>query len=44
MEINKFAPGLVDEIPVFADGAIYSANHALKMLALGARMLGLGRP
>ncbi|KAI5890538.1 FMN-linked oxidoreductase [Schizophyllum commune H4-8] len=44
MEINKYAPGLVDEIPVFADGAIYSANHALKMLALGARMLGLGRP
>ncbi|KAL1744783.1 FMN-dependent dehydrogenase-domain-containing protein [Schizophyllum fasciatum] len=44
MEINKYAPGLTDEIPVFADGAIYSANHALKMLALGAKMLGLGRP
>lgn len=44
MEINKYAPGLTSAIPVFADGAIYSANHALKMLALGAKMVGLGRP
>ncbi|KAJ7867853.1 hypothetical protein B0H13DRAFT_1635985 [Mycena leptocephala] len=44
MEINKYAPHLAAEIPIFADGGVYSANHALKLLALGCRLVGLGRP
>ncbi|KAJ7466033.1 FMN-dependent dehydrogenase [Mycena latifolia] len=44
MEISKYAPGLAHKIPIFADGGIYSANHALKLLALGCSLVGLGRP
>jgi L-lactate dehydrogenase (cytochrome) len=44
MEINKYAPHLAAEIPIFADGGVYSANHALKLLALGCRLVGRGRP
>ncbi|KAJ7082128.1 FMN-dependent dehydrogenase-domain-containing protein [Mycena epipterygia] len=44
MEINKYAPHLAAQIPIFADGGVYSANHALKLLALGCKLVGLGRP
>ncbi|KAJ7466085.1 FMN-dependent dehydrogenase-domain-containing protein [Mycena latifolia] len=44
MKINKYAPGLARKIPIFADAGIYCANHALKLLALGCSLIGLGRP
>ncbi|KAF9009171.1 FMN-dependent alpha-hydroxy acid dehydrogenase [Hymenopellis radicata] len=44
LEIRKNAPGLVDEIPIFIDGGIYTGTNALKAIALGAKMVGLGRP
>ncbi|KAJ7153877.1 FMN-dependent dehydrogenase [Mycena crocata] len=39
LEINTYMPRLTKETPVFADGGVYSANHAL---ALGCRLVGLG--
>ncbi|KIY68734.1 FMN-dependent alpha-hydroxy acid dehydrogenase [Cylindrobasidium torrendii FP15055 ss-10] len=44
LEINKYAPGLSDEIPILVDGGVYSAQHALKLIALGSKLVGLGRP
>lgn len=44
LEIRKHAPELLDEIPVFVDGNVYSGTNALKLLALGAKMVGIGRP
>jgi L-lactate dehydrogenase (cytochrome) len=42
LEINKYAPHLTREIPIFADGGMYSTNHALKFLRLGVGLWGWG--
>ncbi|KIL84556.1 hypothetical protein FAVG1_12081 [Fusarium avenaceum] len=44
LEIHKRAPHVFKHIEVYADGGIRYGTDALKLLALGVRAVGLGRP
>jgi isopentenyl diphosphate isomerase/L-lactate dehydrogenase-like FMN-dependent dehydrogenase len=43
-EIHQEDPDIFDEVEVYADGGIRYGADVLKLLALGVRAVGLGRP
>ena len=44
LEINKEAPEVFDQVEVWADGGVRYGGDVIKLLALGARAVGVGRP
>lgn len=44
LEIYNNDPSIFDEIEVYADGGVRYGTDALRLLALGVRAVGLGRP
>lgn len=44
LEIHNEAPDVFKKIEVYADGGVRYGTDALKLLALGVRAVGLGRP
>lgn len=44
LEIHEEAPEVFEQIEVWADGGVRYGSDALKLLALGVRAVGLGRP
>lgn len=44
LEIHTHAPDVFRQTEVFADGGVRYGTDVLKMLALGVKMVGLGRP
>lgn len=44
LEIHRQAPEVFSQIEVYADGGIRYGSDALRLLALGVRAVGLGRP
>ncbi|KAH8661782.1 FMN-dependent dehydrogenase, partial [Ilyonectria robusta] len=44
LEIRQKAPEIFDQMEVYADGGIRYGTDVLKLLALGVRAVGLGRP
>lgn len=44
LEIYETDPGLFKQIEVYADGGIRYGTDALKLLALGVKAVGIGRP
>ncbi|KAI4724829.1 hypothetical protein E4T49_07421 [Aureobasidium sp. EXF-10728] len=44
LEIHQEAPEIFQQIEVYADGGVRYGSDVLKMLALGVRAVGLGRP
>ncbi|KAH0377493.1 S-2-hydroxy-acid oxidase, partial [Aureobasidium melanogenum] len=44
LEIHQKAPEIFQQIEVYADGGVRYGSDVLKMLALGVRAVGLGRP
>lgn len=44
LEINQEAPELLDQLEVWADGGVRYGGDVIKLLALGARAVGVGRP
>lgn len=44
LEIYNSDPSIFDEIEVLADGGVRYGTDALRLLALGVRAVGLGRP
>lgn len=44
LEIYKADPGLFKQIEVYADGGVRYGTDVLKLLALGVKAVGLGRP
>ncbi len=44
LEIRQQAPEVFDQIEVFADGGVRYGTDVLRLLALGVRAVGLGRP
>ncbi|KAF4550869.1 FMN-dependent dehydrogenase-like protein 4 [Elsinoe fawcettii] len=44
LEIRKRAPRAFDQIEILADGGVRHGTDVLKLLALGVRAVGLGRP
>ncbi|KAL2207296.1 FMN-dependent alpha-hydroxy acid dehydrogenase [Sarocladium strictum] len=44
LEIHNEAPDVFKQIEVYADGGVRYGTDALKLLALGVRSVGLGRP
>ncbi|KAE9396875.1 FMN-dependent alpha-hydroxy acid dehydrogenase [Gymnopus androsaceus JB14] len=43
LDIRKQYPEVFENMEVYADGGVRSANHVIALLALGARAVGLGR-
>ena len=43
LEINKYAPFLLNKMEIYLDGGIYRGTDILKALALGVTAVGLGR-
>ncbi|KAA8909170.1 hypothetical protein FN846DRAFT_1009471 [Sphaerosporella brunnea] len=43
LEILKYAPEIFEEVDVFADGGIRYGTDVWKLLAMGVKMVGLGR-
>jgi isopentenyl diphosphate isomerase/L-lactate dehydrogenase-like FMN-dependent dehydrogenase len=43
LEIRKNAPQVFDQMEVYADGGVRRGTDVIKLLALGARAVGLGR-
>ncbi|KAL5334930.1 hypothetical protein BJX70DRAFT_411005 [Aspergillus crustosus] len=44
LEIHQEAPELFDQIEIYADGGVRYGADVLKLLALGVKAVGLGRP
>lgn len=44
LEIHEQAPELLDQIEIWADGGVRYGGDVLKLLALGVKAVGLGRP
>lgn len=44
LEINREAPELLDQLEIWADGGVRYGGDVIKLLALGARAVGVGRP
>ena len=44
LEIHNEAPEVFESLEVYADGGVRYGTDALKLLALGVRAVGLGRP
>ncbi|SPO06797.1 probable CYB2 - lactate dehydrogenase cytochrome b2 [Cephalotrichum gorgonifer] len=44
LDIHAEAPELLDQIEIWADGGVRYGGDVLKLLALGARAVGIGRP
>lgn len=44
LEIHNQAPEIFQQVEVYADGGVRYGTDALKLLALGVRAVGLGRP
>ena len=44
LEIHREAPEIFEQIEVWADGGVRYGSDVLKLLALGVRAVGLGRP
>ncbi|KAJ4303438.1 hypothetical protein N0V90_002332 [Kalmusia sp. IMI 367209] len=44
IEIHRHAPEIFKQVEVYADGGVRSGTDVLKLLALGVRAVGLGRP
>ena len=44
LEMNEEAPELFDKLEVWADGGVRYGGDVIKLLALGARAVGVGRP
>ena len=44
LEINEEAPELLDQIEIWADSGVRYGGDVIKLLALGARAVGVGRP
>lgn len=44
LEINEEAPELLDQLEIWADGGVRYGGDVIKLLALGARAVGVGRP
>lgn len=44
IEINQKDPDIFKEVEVYADGGVRYGADVVKMLALGVRAVGLGRP
>lgn len=44
LEIHREAPEIFKQIEVYADGGVRYGSDVLKLLALGVRAVGLGRP
>lgn len=43
LDIRKNAPEVFDKMEVYADGGVRRGSDVIKLLALGARAVGLGR-
>lgn len=43
LDIRKQYPEVFENMEVYADGGVRSANHVIALLALGAKAVGLGR-
>ncbi|KAJ4481845.1 FMN-dependent alpha-hydroxy acid dehydrogenase [Lentinula lateritia] len=43
LDIRKQYPEVFEQMEVYADGGVRSANHIITLLALGAKAVGLGR-
>ncbi|KAL2754201.1 hypothetical protein ACRALDRAFT_1081332 [Sodiomyces alcalophilus JCM 7366] len=44
LEIHDQAPEILDQIEIWADGGVRYGGDVLKLLALGVRAVGIGRP
>lgn len=44
LEIHEKAPQILDQVEIWADGGVRYGGDVLKLLALGARAVGVGRP
>lgn len=44
LEMKRDAPWLFEKMEVYADGGVRYGTDVVKMLALGARAVGMGRP
>jgi isopentenyl diphosphate isomerase/L-lactate dehydrogenase-like FMN-dependent dehydrogenase len=44
VEIHRQAPEIFKQVEVYADGGVRYGTDVLKLLALGVRAVGLGRP
>ncbi|KAL2211460.1 cytochrome b2 [Sarocladium strictum] len=44
LEIHQEAPEIFDQLEVYADGGVRYGTDVIKLLALGVRAVGLGRP
>lgn len=44
LEINQEAPELLDKLEIWADGGVRYGGDVIKLLALGAKAVGVGRP
>lgn len=44
LEIHREAPEIFEQIEVFADGGVRYGSDVLKLLSLGVKAVGLGRP
>jgi isopentenyl diphosphate isomerase/L-lactate dehydrogenase-like FMN-dependent dehydrogenase len=44
LSVHQEDPDIFDEVEVYADGGIRYGADVLKLLALGVRAVGLGRP
>lgn len=44
LEIYKYAPEVFEQTEVFADGGVRYGTDVLKMMAMGVKMVGMGRP
>jgi L-lactate dehydrogenase (cytochrome) len=43
-EIYRNAPEIFEKVPVLADSGVRTGSDVLKLLALGVKAVGLGRP
>lgn len=44
LEIRQFAPWVFEKVEVYADGGVRYGTDVIKLLALGAKAVGIGRP
>ena len=44
LEIHETDPDLFNQIEVYADGGVRYGTDVLKLLALGVKAVGIGRP
>jgi isopentenyl diphosphate isomerase/L-lactate dehydrogenase-like FMN-dependent dehydrogenase len=44
LELHEQAPELLDQIEIWADGGVRYGGDVLKLLALGVKAVGVGRP